>query len=87
MEPAIPKLGSGSFFQPPGSPPTHPDRALWAVVAQPEGAGVGDQLDSIAAKLGRKFPALAAHQRGGHFLSEVGVPRPAGSILLEAHDK
>ena len=37
--------------------------AVRTIFAQPDAAAVGDQLDSIAAKLGRQFPAVEAMLR------------------------
>ena len=39
--------------------------AIRTVFAQPDAAAVADQLDSIAGKLGRQFPAVETMLRGG----------------------
>ena len=55
--------------------------AVRTIFAQPDAAAVGDQLDSIAAKLGRQFPAVET------MLREAAVDICAFAAFPQAHWK
>src|SRR2546426_525843 len=55
--------------------------AVRTIFAQPDAAAVGDQLDSIAAKLGRQFPAVEA------MLREAAVDICAFTAFPQVHWK
>ena len=55
--------------------------AIRTIFAQPDAAAVADQLDSIAAKLGRQFPAVEA------MLREAAVDICAFAAFPQAHWK
>jgi putative transposase len=55
--------------------------AIRTIFAQPDAAAVADQLDSIAAKLGRQFPAVET------MLRDAGVDICAFAAFPQAHWK
>jgi putative transposase len=55
--------------------------AVRTIFAQPDAAAVTDQLDSIAAKLGRQFPAVEAMLRDAavDLCAFAAFPQPTGA--------